>query len=319
MRQNESRGHFRQGILFVGLFLICAVLVKPLQDWFELRMGERGPEPDVLYFSSPSLVKRVALGFDSLIADFYWMRTIQYYGRREEADKRPIRFKNLYALLDITTTLDPNLMDAYHAGGTFIAEPEPVGAGQPQQALRLLEKGIRAHPQDWRLLYDKGFIYYLYLQHYEAAGKSWLAASKLPSAPYWMASLAAMSLSKGGSVELAIALWQQQYRETNRADVRKNAQDHLLSFQVARDLAVLESLLGRFRAKTGSFPQSLQELPLVQSRQYAAVDPLGTPYEYDPKTGIVGLSVDTKIHYIPVPQSYRDQLRITNDELRITN
>jgi hypothetical protein len=37
---------------------------------------------------SPALVKKMALGFDNLPADFYWMRAIQYYGRRDKADKR---------------------------------------------------------------------------------------------------------------------------------------------------------------------------------------------------------------------------------------
>lgn len=314
MKKDGSEGRSRQNMLTVGICLICVVLVKPVQDKLESRVGEPEPDPDLLYFSSPTAVKRIAMGYDNLLADFYWMRAIQYYGRREEADKRPVRFKNLYTLFDITTTLDPNLMDAYHAGGIFLAEPDPIGAGQPKEALRLLNKGISMLPQEWRLRYDKGFISYLYLQDYKAAGETWLEASKLASAPYWMAGLAAMSLSKGGAIEVAIALWQRQYQEANRADVRENARNHLLSFQVARDLSTLELLVKKFRAKTGSFPGSLQELVRGQTRRYATVDPLGTPYEYDPQTGIVGLSADTKVRYLPVSETYKEQLRITNDD-----
>ena len=314
MKEDGSAGRSRQSMLFCGICLICVVLVKPVQDRFESRTGEPEPEPDLLYFSSPTAVKRMALGYENLLADFYWMRAIQYYGRREEADKRPVRFKNLYTLFDITTTLDPNLMDAYRAGSVFLGEPEPVGAGQPKEALKLLDKGISAHPQNWQLRYDKGFVHYLYLQDYKAAGEVWMTASKLPTAPYWMAGLAAMSLSKGGAVEVAIALWKRQYEEATRADVRENARNHLLSFQVARDLATLESLLEKFRTKTGSFPRSLQELVRGQTRRYATVDPLGTPYDYDPETGNVWLSLDTRIKYVPVQQAYKEQLRITNDE-----
>ena len=74
-------------------------------------------------------------------------------------------------------------MDAYRVGAIFLADPDPIGAGQPHEALKLLDKGIRAHPQDWRLYYDKGFIYYSFLQDYRAAGETWLAASRLSSAP----------------------------------------------------------------------------------------------------------------------------------------
>jgi hypothetical protein len=316
MKTDGSAMRFRQGWLICGIGLICAVLIKPVQDRFEARMGEPEPGPDLLYFSSPKAVKMIAMGYDSLLADFYWMRAIQYYGRREEANKRLIRFKNLYTLFDITTTLDPNLMDAYRTGSAFLAEPEPVGAGQPQEALKLLDKGIGVHPQEWRMYYNKGFIHYLFLHDYKTAGELFLEASKLPSAPHWMASFAAYSLSKGGSVEIAIALWERQYRESNRADLRENARNHLLSFQVAQDLGTLELLIEKFKARTGLLPRSLQELMRAQRRRYATVDPLGTPYQYIPQTGEVKLSPDSKVKYQEVPDEYKKQLRITNDEFK---
>jgi tetratricopeptide (TPR) repeat protein len=306
----------RQSWLIAVICLICAILIKPVQDRFESRRAGQEPEPDLLFFSSPAAVKRIALGYDNLLADFYWMRAIQYYGRREEASKRPVRYKNLSTLLDITTTLDPNLTDAYRAGSNFLAEPDPVGAGQPREALKLLDKGICAHPQDWQLHYDKGFIYYWFLQDYRAAGEAWLAASKLSSAPYWMAGLAAVSLSKGGAFEIALSLWQRQYQESDRKDIRENARNHLLSFQVAKDLWTLELLLKKFRAATGSFPHSLQELLHGQNRKYEIVDPSGVPYEYDPQTGNVGRSSESKVKYLSVPQFYKQQLQMamTNDE-----
>jgi tetratricopeptide (TPR) repeat protein len=295
---------------FLGVFLVCAALVKPVQDGLESRPGTPGQEPDLLYFSSPAVLKRIALGYDAILADFYWMRTIQYYGRRDEADKRPIRYKNLATLLDITTTLDPGLLDAYRAGSLFLAEPDPVGAGQTQEALKLLDKGIHAYPKNWKLYYDKGFIYYLYLKEYKAAGEVWQAASRLEGAPPWMTALAAMSLTKGGTIEIAVALWQQQYRESNRADVRENARNHLLSFEVARDIWSLEYLAGKYWAKDGSFPGSLKELVRGKENRYRIVDPLGFPYRYNPATGEVSLSPESKIRFIEVPDSYKPSLTI---------
>jgi len=254
MKEDGSAGRSGQSILFCGICLICAVLVKPVQDRFESRAGEPEPEPDLLYFSSPTAVKRMALGYENLLADFYWMRAIQYYGRREEADKRPVRFKNLHTLFDITTTLDPNLMDAYRTGSVFLGEPEPVGAGQPKEALKLLDKGISAHPQNWQLRYDKGFVHYLYLQDYKAAGEVWMAASKLPTAPYWMAGLAAMSLSKGGAVEVAIALWKRQYEEATRLD----PQNDVYSKNLADYYVVAK---GRFEDALSIYVRLLRQTP----------------------------------------------------------
>jgi tetratricopeptide (TPR) repeat protein len=301
-------GRIRHGWFCCGIFLLCAVLIKPVQDRLESRIGGPGQEPDLLYFSSPEVVKKMALSYDRLLADFYWMRVIQYYGCRDEADKRPVRYKNLSTLLDITTTLDPDLLDAYRAGSLFLSEADPLGAGQPEEALKLLDKGIRAHPEEWRLWYDKGFIYYLFLRDYRAAGEVWRAASRLSDAPHWMEPLAATALSKGGAIEVAKALWETQYRDSNRADVRENARNHLLSIEVARDIWSLESLLDKYRAQTGSFPANLEELIRGQNAKYRIVDPLGTPYQYNSATGAVSLSPDSKIKYLDVPESYRQSL-----------
>ena len=297
-------GHSRSAWIFLGMFLLCAALIKPVQDRLEARLGDAGPDPDLLYFSSPSIAKRMALSYDRLLADFYWLRTIQYYGRREEADKRLVRYKNLPALLDITTTLDPDLIDAYRVGSVFLGEEDPVGAGQPQEALKLLDKGIRTHPQDWRLRYDKGFVYYWYLKDYKKAGDVWQEASRLPSAPHWMEPLAAMALSKGGAVDVAVALWEIQYRNSTRADVRQNAQNHLLSFVAAKDIWTLEFLLDKYRQKTGAYPQTLKELVREKGQQYSIVDPSGTPYLYNPASGAVALSPETKMKFLPVSKRW---------------
>jgi tetratricopeptide (TPR) repeat protein len=310
MKKGRRTGLMGHSWLCSSVCLICALLIKPAQDALDSRPGKFRQDPDLIFFNSPALVKKIALGYDGLLADFYWMRTIQYYGRRDDADKRAVRYKNLFAFLDITTTLDPNLLDAYRVGSCFLSEADPVGAGQPRQALKLLDKGIRANPREWRLPYDKGFVYYWYLNDYKAAGEVWQAASLLPEAPYWMASLAAMSLSKGGSIEMATALWEQQYRESTRDDVKKNARNHLLSIQVFKELSHLESMLANHKARTGSYPPSLKDLMREAARAFPIEDPLGTPYEYDPRTGAVHLSPSSTVHYLPPSQIEARSLNI---------
>jgi hypothetical protein len=306
MKKVRRAGLLGHSGLCYGVCLICALLIKPAQDTLDSRPGKIRQDTDLLFFNSPALVKKLALGYDGLLADFYWMRAIQYYGRRDDADKRAVRYKNLFAFLDITTTLDPNLLDAYRVGSCFLSEADPVGAGQPRQALELLDKGIRANPREWRLPYDKGFVYYWYLNDYRAAGEVWQAARLLPEAPYWMASLAAMSLSKGGSIEMATALWEQQYRESTRDDVKKNARNHLLSIQVFQELSQLESLLANYKAKAGSYPPRLKDLMREAARAFPIEDPLGTPYQYDPQTGAVQLSPSSTVHYLPLPKQHSE-------------
>jgi hypothetical protein len=311
MKQDGFATGFLPTMLCIGVCLIGALAIVPLQNGMDARLGDPGPGSDLLYFSSPSVVKKLALGYDSLLADVYWLRTIQYFGDRKEAEKRTVRFKNLYTLLDITTTLDPDLIDAYRSGYIYLSEEEPVGAGQPENAVRLLDKGIKAHPDLYELRLDKGFAYYWFFGDFRKAGEVWLEASRRPESPEWMEVLAAAAFSQGGSMDLARTLWKRQYAESTREDIKMNARNRLLSLQVAEDLWTLEYLLGMYRLENGKLPADLQELAASESRKIMTQDPLGTPYDYDPETGAVKLSPQTNIHYVPVPMSYKEDFLTT--------
>ncbi len=306
MSRSRSLSCLSNPWVVAGICLLAALLIKPVQDHVDGGLKDRPPDTDLLYFNKPDIVKRIALGYEGLAADMYWMRAIQYYGRREEAARRPVRYKNLAVLLDIATTLDPDRLDVYRAGSMFLAEAEPLGAGQPEEALRLLDKGISCHPEEWRLRFDKGFVYFWFLKDCSRAGEEWLTASRFPTAPPWMEGLAAMAISRAGAVETARAIWQRQYRESERPDVRFNAWNHLASIQINEDLWTLEFLLGKYRQKNGSLPDRLEELAYAGFPPHATRDPSGTPYLYDHSSGTVQLDPATKVRYLKVPFDYKD-------------
>ena len=152
----------------VLLFCSMAVSVLLVQQVDQLRTGSSLQE--VLYVSSPKLLKRLSLGYDGLLADVYWTRTVQYYGGMHHAGGG--NYESLSPLLNITTQLDPHLIPAYEFGGTFLSAKPPQGAGMPQRAIELVEYGIRNNPDDWHLYYDLGFIYYMDLKDYPGATAS---------------------------------------------------------------------------------------------------------------------------------------------------
>ena len=92
---------------------------------------------EVLFLSSPKVLKRASLGYDGLLADIYWTRAVQYFGGRHHNDARS--YNLLYPLLEITTQLDPHLIAAYEFGASFLAPQPPEGAGQPENAIQLME------------------------------------------------------------------------------------------------------------------------------------------------------------------------------------
>ena len=252
----------------------CAVLLLDRVD----QIRSTSNLDQVLYISSPRLLKRLSLGYDGLLADIYWTRAVQYYGNQHASGGG--RFELLPALLDIATQLDPHLIPAYEFGGTFIAAPPPSGAGLPQQAIQLVEHGIRNNPDNWHLYYDLGFIYYD-LKDYRSASDAFLRGSRVPNAHPFLAILAARMAEHGGELETARMLWSATYQTTTDGAIRANAAAHLRALQADADVMELERLADQYRRQTGRFPESFREMEKVGLLRATPLDPLGRPYRLE--------------------------------------
>ena len=66
---------------------------------------------------------------------------------------------------------DPQFNTAYRFGAIFLAEPYPGGAGRPDLAIALLQKGLAARPDKWEYMEDIGFVHYWWRHDYEAAAQ----------------------------------------------------------------------------------------------------------------------------------------------------
>src|SRR5262249_61968118 len=128
----------------------------------EALRGSEATLEEVLYISSGKTLKGLSLGYSSLLADIYWTRAVQYFGGKHQ--QRSMRYDLLYPLLDITTDLDPHLIPAFQTGSIFLSQGPPWGAGQPDKAAALMEKGIRANPEYWRFDFSHGFLHF-YILH----------------------------------------------------------------------------------------------------------------------------------------------------------
>ena len=107
------------------------------------------PATPVLWFQSGNFLKRVSLGFESLVADVYWIRAVVYYGSMRRVADRQRDYTLLDPLLTFVTTLDPKFRVAYRFGAIFLTEAYPDGPGRPDLAIALLQRGIAANPAAW--------------------------------------------------------------------------------------------------------------------------------------------------------------------------
>lgn len=255
---------------------LLLVALAALQQRIDAETRPPDAQKEELLLPSGTLLKKLSMGYDSLFADLYWTRTIQYYGER--AGTRHANFDLLWPLLDVTTTLDPNMIAAYRFGAIFLSEPVPLGAGRTDLSVELVKRGIASNPDDWALYSDLGFLYYWRLKDYPNAAKAYLDGSQTSEGPAWMKLMAARVAEKGGSAETARMIWTELYQSTKDANVRKWAATQLNGLAALEDESHLNELSEQYRKLFGRYPSSTKELRDARLLPGIPADPAGYPY-----------------------------------------
>jgi len=255
-----------------------------------------------LYLNGRS-ARRMSLAFNGLAADWYWMRSLQYVGRKivkyeDEhngqfglTDLSGLDLRLLPSLLDVTTTLDPQFIPAYEYGALILPEVDP------DAAIALLNKGLAANPSSWRLHQDLGYIYWQ-RKDYQHAGEIYEAGAKLPGAPPWVTAMAARMKAEGGSPEAAREIYQRLYESSDDERIRQMVVAHLTRLQWLDDREQIRHALKYFESHSrdgrcaGSWRGVFDEFPNTRLRfdrsSGAPLDPSGVPY----RLGNGGCDVD---------------------------
>src|SRR5215469_880543 len=234
----------RRKTIVVTVLLIAAFTGSVVSlNGVEAARGQQATLEDILYIPSSKALKRMGLGYSGVLADIYWTRTVQYYGRKLATRRSDLRYDLLYPLLDITTDLDPHLIVAYEFGSIFLSQRPPVGAGQPDKAVALIEKGIRANPDYWRLYFNLGFIHFFDRKDPRAAQQAFEKGSENPKALSWMKALAASMAERANDPQTALNLWSKLYETTSDEMVKQNALQHVEGLRTDQEVLELERLV----------------------------------------------------------------------------
>lgn len=276
----KINGHVRSVALAVVSVPILLVAIAALQAQIDALNAPPAQGNEELLLRSGSLVKKLSLGYDSLLADIYWTRAVQYYGTRLQ--QRSGSFELLAPLLNITATLDPKLLVAYQFGGTFLSEHPPGGAGRADLAVELVKRGIAANPSEWRLYHELGFLYYARLKDYQKASDAFLEGSRNPAAPIWMKIMAAHVAEHGESLETSRFIWAELYDSTKNESVRKTALEHVQTLDAQIALRRLNEISEDYWKKFGRFPASIEQLRDAGLVAGELKDPAGYPYDMGP-------------------------------------
>lgn len=278
----------RKSIAVLLLFVLPLgfASVWRLQLAIDSQLASVHQEKDDLLLRSGKLVRALSLEYSAFLADVYWTRVVQYFGNKHVRQDRNLEL--LAPLLDLTTTLDPHLLVAYRVGSVFLAEPPPRGAGRPDLAIRLIQRGIAANPEQWRLYQDLGFIFYWELRDYPRASEAFLEGSKIPKANEWMRVMAAKIAEEGRSRGTSMFLWRQIYESTRDELIRKNAFNHMQLIKAEEDMEHIDEIVFQFEQDNTRLPAGFSELIRAGYVPGQPLDPEGYPYVLD-SIGKVGL------------------------------
>lgn len=272
--------------------------------WLDTHRPKADPqlEEEKLYLAGQT-VQRLSMGFNGLVADWYWMRALQYVGSKVLNIPEHLQLDNLgqldlrllAPLLDTATTLDPQFMEPYQYAAIVLPEVDMP------EAIRITKKGIAANPSAWRLYHHLGYIYWQQAD-FQAAGEAYSQGAAIPGAPKWMEAMKARMATEGGSRKLAREIYSRMYEEPGEGKVKEMARLRLMELDSMDEREAIRRVLILYQSKANRCPTSWREIgPVLRSLRLpvdttgAPLDPSGTPYilanancdvDLDPKSEI---------------------------------
>jgi len=255
-------------------------------------------------------LKGYSFGFEGLIADWYWMKSLQYVGDKilknpsanvSIEDLTALNPRLLYPYLDNATTLDPQFMTAYYYGAVVLPSINK------EQAIMLVQKGIANNPDNWRLYQQLGYIYWK-LNDYEKAAEVYSQGAAINGAAPFMKMMAANMKADGGSRQTARAIYTQMIAEAEDSQTKKAIETRLMSLDSLEERDAIRAALKDFQQKSGRCAQNWNEIiPLLKNvklpdglefhldRANNLVDPSNTPYVLNKEKCEVELGKNSKI------------------------
>jgi hypothetical protein len=247
-------------------------------------------ERDEVFLPKPDLLKLAALGFDSVISDYYWIQALYKVGGTKQ---RPEEYASYIAnIIDVVTTLDPYVGHPYRFAAIWLTgSEESVRTGND-----LLRRGIEYHPLDWRNHFYLGFNQFYYLDENEEAAESLERCIQLEGSPAYLPRLVARLRSETSSLETASIFMSEMMNSTESEEERAVYQSSLDEIEVESKAQFLEKARVSYSQLFGRDIESVEDLtsgehPMLNELPRPEPDELpesrrkGDHWIVDPKTG----------------------------------
>jgi tetratricopeptide (TPR) repeat protein len=273
------------------------------------------------FIPTPSVARAMAFGFEAVLADYHWLQAVQVAGGHDFVGHAEAR--QLGQLVDVVTTLNPHVGHPYRFAAVWLTFDKE----QVREGIRLLERAVEHHPDDWRNYFYIGFNHFFYLGEYEEAAAILERALDLPGRPAYLLRLVARLKSQEGDIDVAEVFLRELYRSTADEEEKARLQIALDEIEIEYKARHLDRARAAFRELAGRDITSVEELTrgpfrvlesLPNPEPSAIPAPLrrGSVWEIDPETDRIissYLGNRYEIHYSPIDRERLEEWKHAED------
>lgn len=199
----RSEGGARRGTFRLAILAISVLTTGFVHARIDPALAEGAAER---VLPAPHVAKLLSLGFDPLLANYYWVQGLQLVG----GSGGRVDGEAVGELIDLVTTLDPWVDHPYRFAAVWMTE----GAEQVLHANRILKRAIAYHPTDWRNRFYLGYNAFYYLQDNAEAARVLEPAIAMEGAPTYLGAFVTRLQATGGDLESAAFFLQNLIRDT---------------------------------------------------------------------------------------------------------
>lgn len=205
--------------LFVGKYFLEHSLEEkkphlPLRKMIS-SLSEENPEEATV------LVTALSLGFKEVVADFLFLQSIQYFGDWELGEEA--KFKKIYPVIQAMVSIAPHFVPGYSFGALALDE-----IGHVNEAIEILNKGIKNNPRAFELWLYRDFTIRLFKTHeYKKAIEGIKLALKQEGYPPILERILAYAYEKDGQTDKALMQWKKILKSTRDLKIKEICQRHI--------------------------------------------------------------------------------------------
>jgi hypothetical protein len=209
-----------------------------------------------LEYTIPSaLLKPLSFEFKGLMSDVLLIKFMNFVGAKtEQLDQFGDEdWRSIQHTLDTITDLDPYFWDAYLFSQVFLTWDKK----HFKSANEMLAKARKYLPDDYRIPYYMGLNCYNFAKDTANGAKYLMEASRIPGAPYYLASLAARLSAYSSDYQRGIVFLNEMLKQANSPEI---ADQYKMRIQALERMYALEQVVVLFRSKFNRTPADLKEL-----------------------------------------------------------